>query len=809
MEKLSDLRLSKSMKYAALYWAMGFDEYKENVYEKKYKDNTCIKIDSNSQSVYINSKHSFFLDTHYSFVKLECINRLLSLDNLLIDFGFLNSLNSFQFKDLEIKFLTWEECFNSLCIEENIVLYKSRLISGVLEYEAKIVKNNKFYDLNLFENNKSFTYFNNSNKIVYKNNDLLIKENRLIKYIGKDKLVVIPEGIEELESASFWDNQYIEEVRLPDTLKNMGGDTFYNCKNLKRVNIPKMVKIMGNNPFAGCPLVNVINYSNSFIYKDKILYSNDMTRLIYCSIRGSEHELIISNKVTTIGKHAFFLCDRFQKITLPLSLKKIENNPFSGCSKLEIINNSKAYYIKEGVIYNKFKTAVVGTINKIQSKKLELLEGVKTINRNSFWNCGGVITIVFPSTLVDIGYNPFVGCSNIHFISNSTYFKVIDDILYNADCSKLICYPSWKAIGEIHILDSVNILERGAFSGCDKMTTINLHNVNIINKSCFTNCFLLKNVHCSDLIYYIGEWAFAYCRALKKISINKETIIDNNALSNCNAKLVRRRKKENYIIESDNIFTLKSMVKNYGGKIDSILIDPPYNSHIDYIGYKDSNYKNGYISFIKERVDIAYKLLSENGFMIVNIDKGEYQNIFSLCKSIFGEDLVDSYRWKKRHAFFDVNKIYAHNQNKKTIFEYIIICKKSKKSKLNLIKQPCLVDNALIEKDSTVPRTFDLFGTTSSAKDEIASIFGNRDYFSTPKPLKLIKEFVRATTCKDSIVFDFFAGSGTVGHAVNNLNLEDRGNRCYILISNNESNICRKVTVKRMKKVNSKFIFLN
>ena len=119
--------------------------------------------------------------------------------------------------------------------------------------------------------------------------------------------------------------------------------------------------------------------------------------------------------------------------------------------------------------------------------------------------------------------------------------------------------------------------------------------------------------------------------------------------------------------------------------------------------------------------------------------------------------------------------------------------------------QPYIVDDELHEKLKEVPETFDCFGTTSSAKDEIASIFGRRDYFSTPKPLKLMKELVRATTSKDSLILDFFAGSGTVGQAVDDLNKEDDGDRKFILVSNNESDICKKVTNERLKK--SKIIY--
>ena len=70
-----------------------------------------------------------------------------------------------------------------------------------------------------------------------------------------------------------------------------------------------------------------------------------------------------------------------------------------------------------------------------------------------------------------------------------------------------------------------------------------------------------------------------------------------------------------------------------------------------------------------------------------------------------------------------------------------------------------------------------------------------------------MKELVRATTNKNSIVIDFFAGSGTTGDAVDSLNKEDKGNRSFILISNSENNICKNVTVKRLNKRHIDFHF--
>ena len=85
---------------------------------------------------------------------------------------------------------------------------------------------------------------------------------------------------------------------------------------------------------------------------------------------------------------------------------------------------------------------------------------------------------------------------------------------------------------------------------------------------------------------------------------------------------------------------------------------------------------------------------------------------------------------------------------------------------------------------------------TAGAKD----IFGDKR-FSYPKPLELITEILRAISKKNSIVLDFFAGSGTTGHAVIELNVEQHSDRRFILCTNNESGICENVTHPRIKTV--------
>lgn len=94
-------------------------------------------------------------------------------------------------------------------------------------------------------------------------------------------------------------------------------------------------------------------------------------------------------------------------------------------------------------------------------------------------------------------------------------------------------------------------------------------------------------------------------------------------------------------------------------------------------------------------------------------------------------------------------------------------------------------------------------GTNEDAYNEIIEIFNAEGVMSYPKPTSLIKYLVRSKTYfkLDSIVLDFFAGSGTTLHAVMSLNAEDGGKRTCILCTNNENGICENVTYERNKRV--------
>lgn len=96
----------------------------------------------------------------------------------------------------------------------------------------------------------------------------------------------------------------------------------------------------------------------------------------------------------------------------------------------------------------------------------------------------------------------------------------------------------------------------------------------------------------------------------------------------------------------------------------------------------------------------------------------------------------------------------------------------------------------------------EVVGMTQDGTKEITNIFGCKK-FNFPKPVSLIKFLVEISTAniKDALVLDFFAGSGTTGQAVLELNQKDGENRKFILCTNNENGICEEITYERIKTV--------
>lgn len=365
----------------------------------------------------------------------------------------------------------------------------------------------------------------------------------------------------------------------------------------------------------------------------------------------------------------------------------------------------------------------------------------------------------------------------------------------------------------------------------------------------------------------------------------------------------------NFLIEGDNLASLKLLEKTHKGSIKMIYIDPPYNTANKDFAYDDTRVDfndtfrhSKWLSFMRARLIIARNLLKDDGIVFISIDDNEQADLKLLCDEIFKEEnffsqvIIQSNKRGQTYKQIAKTHEYLLVYTRSPEAEFNEIEKSEEDNDLNLIDSkgsynvrelrnrnpkfgkhnrpnlfyPIFVNPHFVDKDDFSPVSLvkdenycvevlpynsagvescwrwgtKLFAeninsetqnsnvvarkkkngsyniyekyrkTTYKAKSiwtetdvitekgtvELGEI-GLAQLFAFPKPLFLLKKCLQIGTNPNDIVLDFFAGSGTTGHAVMKLNAEDGGNRKFILCTNNENNICRDVTYERIKRV--------
>lgn len=126
---------------------------------------------------------------------------------------------------------------------------------------------------------------------------------------------------------------------------------------------------------------------------------------------------------------------------------------------------------------------------------------------------------------------------------------------------------------------------------------------------------------------------------------------------------------DNLIIKGNNLIALSSLLKRYEGKVKCIYIDPPYNTGSDSFNYNDSFNHSSWLTFMKNRLEIAKKLLSDDGLIFIQLDYNESHYAKILLDEIFGENnFINEIIWRRKQATsFGKNKFGITNDS---IFMY-------------------------------------------------------------------------------------------------------------------------------------------
>lgn len=104
--------------------------------------------------------------------------------------------------------------------------------------------------------------------------------------------------------------------------------------------------------------------------------------------------------------------------------------------------------------------------------------------------------------------------------------------------------------------------------------------------------------------------------------------------------------EDNLVIRGNNLLALHTLKKRYAGKVKLIYIDPPFNTGNDSFGYNDHFSSSTWLTFMKNRLEIAKDLLSEDGNIFVHLDDNESHYAKVLLDQIFGRDnFVEEIVW--------------------------------------------------------------------------------------------------------------------------------------------------------------------
>ena len=516
------------MKYIYLYHKLGFREEATDIYTKKYPD---VKIS-------IESEKQFFtfvgndcpLTAHHDFVTLELLD-------LLLEKGYSPSEIHLESEGiiltgpvtLHFRTLAWGREYNNWTSEHKPspgqVFYSSQLSGGLIDRAYIANLDGITTSTGLFDHDAPYDFRPLSvTELEGIPPEFIVESTVLVAYKGTDEHVEIPVGITKIESGAFWNNCSIRSVILPDTVKIIGGDAFVYCESLESVNIPPSVYDIGDDPFAGCPKLVVINCSRNFINDKGVLFTSDRTRLIHYQPSLEAELYIIPDSVEWIGKHSFYNCNNLRKVIIGPKVDYIGNNPFSDCHHIVLENRSPNYVYTDGALMDRNCTTILHYSHGRDEDDYIMPDSVRTIGRNSFWNCKRIRRIVLGKNLRQIGYNPFANCSNLSIISNSPNYVVRDSILYDKDVRETVCCTDVRAKEPVALPNTVENIGRNSFAGCVSLKEISIpDSVKTISRGAFSHCESLKKVHVPDSVEIIEKWAFSYCFALEEISISRNT----------------------------------------------------------------------------------------------------------------------------------------------------------------------------------------------------------------------------------------------------------------------------------------------
>ena len=319
--------------------------------------------------------------------------------------------------------------------------------------------------------------------------------------LGKGRTTVtIPSSIcgvpvTAIGEEAFQDYTSLESVTIPNSVISIGEKAFSHCTSLASVTIPNGVQTIRNSTFVGCT---------------------------------SLASVTIPNSVTSIEKWAFNGCTSLTSVTIPSGVQTIGNDAFVNCTSLKsiVVDDANIYYSsKDGVLFNKEKTALITYPCGKTDTSYTIPSGVTSIGEHAFRGCTSLESVTIPSGVQTIGNSAFFNCTSLASVAIPSSVTSIGDEAF-VDCTSL---------ASVTIESGLQTIGNSAFQGCTRLASVEIpDSVTAIGNQAFCDCTGLANVTIPSSVKTIEYYAFLGCTGLKSVTIpHSVTAIGNNAFQNC------------------------------------------------------------------------------------------------------------------------------------------------------------------------------------------------------------------------------------------------------------------------------------